>query len=85
MFMMKRWFRPAGYVDNYSQRLEHKIVHDEEMVQTCRTCGKLFAETRTLTRHKISHDEEMVKTCMKYGKLFAETGTLTRHMIVHDE
>jgi hypothetical protein len=30
----------------------------DRRLKTCRTCGKLFLEPRTLNKHKILHDED---------------------------
>lgn len=60
------------------------MVHEKELTNTsCRMCGKLCKDERTLMKHAWDHSKEKNHSCPKCGKSFFNKARLKRHMQSH--
>lgn len=59
-------------------------VHGAELTSnSCRLCGKLCRDSRTLMKHSWEHSSEKNHSCSKCGKTFHNKARLKRHMQSH--
>lgn len=66
--------------------IKHHLVvdHSNELTpNSCRICGKLCRDSKTLMKHSYDHSREKNYYCSKCGKNFHNKGRLKRHMISH--
>lgn len=59
-------------------------VHEKDLTSlSCRMCGKVCKDERTLMKHAWDHSKEKNHSCPKCGKSFFNKARLKRHMQSH--
>lgn len=65
-------------------KLHINEVHRSELTDTtCRICGKVAKDGRSLMRHSWDHSKERSHSCSRCAKTFQNKARLKRHMLSH--
>ncbi|XP_059615572.1 zinc finger protein 528 [Phlebotomus argentipes] len=56
---------------------------DELTIHSCRLCGKVCRDSRSLMKHAWDHSREKTHSCSKCAKTFHNKARLKRHMMSH--
>jgi uncharacterized Zn-finger protein len=74
----------VNFVNEDQIKIHLQEQHSDELtVNSCRLCGKLCKDSRSLMKHAWDHSREKAHSCSKCGKTFHNKARLKRHMISH--